>query len=159
MWVWVLGSGISGVEWIEAGVRGRCRGWSGRGRSTEPAAHYKFASFARFRCARQKMSQSFRPPLTLSLGSSPAFVSLFMLLGLNVSFCLGAHAKKYAETMSSIICIQFLPLFCHFIFCSRSSCFVGVASAFTFAGGHYVCRSCQARTDTHSRQLTMLFWH
>lgn len=28
-------------------------------RGAEPVAHYKFASFARFRCARQKMSQSF----------------------------------------------------------------------------------------------------
>lgn len=28
-------------------------------RGTEPVAHYKFASFARFRCARQKMSRSF----------------------------------------------------------------------------------------------------
>jgi len=111
----------------DAGANGRA--------APEPAAHYKFASFARFRCARQKMSQSFparlslTPPflpqafsssLSLSLFlyllfsvSFLCFVSLFMLLGLNVSFCLGAHAKKYAETMSSIICIQFLP--CHFL--------------------------------------------
>lgn len=40
-----------------------------------------------------------------------------------------------------------LPFFTHF-FSSHSSCSVSV-------GGHYVCRSCQARTDTHSRSLTL----
>lgn len=45
-------------------------------------------------------------PLCCLLCLLPVF-----LLGLNVSFCLGSHAKKYAETMSSIICIQFCVCF------------------------------------------------
>lgn len=94
-------------------------------RGAEPVAHYKFASFARFRCARQKMSQSFNRLHTHTQaqsqkemkvegregGGAPRSCLLCLLpvflLGLNVSFCLGSHAKKYAETMSSIICIEF----------------------------------------------------
>jgi len=64
------------MSWVGLGKQGKeTKGkekWvadaEANGRSApEPAAHYKFASFARFRCARQKMSQSFRLPFHLFL--------------------------------------------------------------------------------------------
>lgn len=73
----------------DAGAKGRA--------APEPAAHYKFASFARFRCARQKMSQSF--PARLSL--TPPFLpqafssSLVLSLSFSISFSLSHSCVLY----------------------------------------------------------------
>lgn len=94
----------SGGEWNKTDEAG-WTGWTGRGggarsrercrngRSAEPAAHYKFASFARFRCARQKMSQSFARPwhrisrsFTHSLAGSLSLLSL-AVFSVCISFC------------------------------------------------------------------------
>lgn len=90
-WVGELAE-LAGAKREEKGERSRerCR----NGRSAEPAAHYKFASFARFRCARQKMSQSFaRPWHRISGPLAPSLAASLSLLSPGVfSVCISFYA-------------------------------------------------------------------